>query len=56
MINYFKKWVEAIPVNMGTHKIVIEFMKERIITMFGIPTKITFDNANEFMYVDLKTF
>jgi hypothetical protein len=35
--DYFTKWVEAIPMKSVTLKDVINFIKEHIIHMFGIP-------------------
>jgi hypothetical protein len=43
--NYFTGWVEAIPTKKATNKVVIEFLEDKIITRFGVPTKITTDNA-----------
>lgn len=46
--NYFTKWVEAIPTKTATEKVVMDFLEDRIITRFGVPTKITADNAKCF--------
>jgi hypothetical protein len=35
--NYFTKWLEAIPMKSVTSKDVINFIKEHVIHMFGIP-------------------
>jgi hypothetical protein len=35
--NYFTKWLEAIPMKSVTSKDVIDFIKEHVIHMFGIP-------------------
>ncbi|KAH9303704.1 hypothetical protein KI387_008108, partial [Taxus chinensis] len=44
-IDYFTKWVEAIPTKRGTHQIVMDFMLNHIICKFGVPVKIVADNA-----------
>uniref|UniRef100_A0A2N9EXH7 Integrase catalytic domain-containing protein n=1 Tax=Fagus sylvatica TaxID=28930 RepID=A0A2N9EXH7_FAGSY len=42
---YFTKWVEAIPLRKATGAAVANFIREHIITRFGIPHKIISDNA-----------
>jgi hypothetical protein len=39
--DYFTKWVEALPTNSTTNKVVMDFLEDRIITRFGVPAKIT---------------
>lgn len=46
--DYFTKWVETIPTKHATHKVVIDFLEDKIITHFGVPAKITIDNAKAF--------
>jgi transposase InsO family protein len=53
---YFTRWVEAIPTKRATDKVVMDFLEERIITHFGVPTKITTDNAKAFSSAELSTF
>ena len=36
-IDYFTKWVEAVPLKKAEHKDVIQFIKDHIIHRFGIP-------------------
>jgi hypothetical protein len=43
--NYFTKWVEAIPTNSATEKFVMDFLENRIISRFGVPSKIVTDNC-----------
>uniref|UniRef100_A0A2N9GDJ2 Integrase catalytic domain-containing protein n=1 Tax=Fagus sylvatica TaxID=28930 RepID=A0A2N9GDJ2_FAGSY len=43
---YFTKWVEAIPLRKATGAAVANFIREHIITRFGIPHKIISDNGN----------
>ena len=54
--DYFTKWVEAIPTRNATEKVVIDFIKERIITRFGTPLKITTDNAKAFSSREVNDF
>jgi hypothetical protein len=42
-IDYFTKWVEAIPLKKVTSENMVEFVKEHIIYRFGIPQTITTD-------------
>uniref|UniRef100_A0A2N9ERP7 Integrase catalytic domain-containing protein n=1 Tax=Fagus sylvatica TaxID=28930 RepID=A0A2N9ERP7_FAGSY len=46
---YFTKWVEAIPLRKATGAAVANFIREHIITRFGIPHKIISDNGLEFL-------
>jgi hypothetical protein len=36
-IDYFTKWVEAIPTKNATGKVVMDFLEDIIITRFGVP-------------------
>ena len=36
-IDYVSKWVEAIPCKKNDHKIVLKFLKENVLSRFGIP-------------------
>uniref|UniRef100_A0A2N9E8D5 Integrase catalytic domain-containing protein n=1 Tax=Fagus sylvatica TaxID=28930 RepID=A0A2N9E8D5_FAGSY len=42
---YFSKWVEAVPLRKATGAAVANFIREHIITRFGIPHKIISDNG-----------
>ena len=46
--DYFTKWVESIPTKKATEEVVMNFLEDQIITRFGIPSKITTDNAKDF--------
>jgi hypothetical protein len=46
--DYFTKWVEAIPTKSATDKVVMNFLEDKIITRFGVPARITTDNAKAF--------
>jgi transposase InsO family protein len=55
-IDYFVKWVEAIPTKSATDKVVMDFLEDKIITSFGVPAKITIDNAKAFSSTELSSF
>uniref|UniRef100_A0A2N9EDF9 Integrase catalytic domain-containing protein n=1 Tax=Fagus sylvatica TaxID=28930 RepID=A0A2N9EDF9_FAGSY len=46
---YFSKWVETIPLRKATGAAVANFIREHIITRFGIPHKIISDNGTPFV-------
>jgi hypothetical protein len=48
-IDYFTKWMEAVPWKNMTHKEVILFILEHIIHRFGIPQTLTTDKGSSFM-------
>lgn len=54
--NYFTKWVEAIPVQKTTSKVVCNFLKENIMVRFGVPQKIVVDNATNFSSTKISLF
>ena len=45
---YFTKWVEAIPLKVVNTQIIIDFIDQFIITRFGLPSALIFDNASYF--------
>ncbi|KAI3463788.1 hypothetical protein Pfo_020451 [Paulownia fortunei] len=47
-IDYVSKWIEAIPCRNNDHKIVIKFLKENILSRFGIPRSIISDGGKIF--------
>nr|KYP39757.1 Pro-Pol polyprotein [Cajanus cajan] len=47
-IDYFTKWVEAIPLKDVEQKDIINFVEDHIITRFGIPQTITNDQGTVF--------
>ena len=47
-MDYFTKWVEAIPARNATDTVVMKFIEENIISRFGCPAKIVTDNAQAF--------
>jgi ribonuclease HI len=51
---YFTKWVEAIPLRKATGAAVANFIREHIITRFGIPYKLITDNGTPFVNKDVR--
>jgi len=47
-IDYFTKWVEAIPSRKVTQDVVISFIQNHILHRFGIPETITTDQGSVF--------
>ncbi|KAH9781036.1 hypothetical protein KPL71_008306 [Citrus sinensis] len=45
VVDYVSKWIEAIPCRHNDHKIVIRFLKENILSRFGIPRAIISDGG-----------
>ena len=54
--DYFTKWVEAIPTKSATEKVVMDFLEDKIITRFGVPSKIVTDNAKAFCSAEVSSF
>jgi len=46
--DYFTKWVEAVPLKTANAENIIEFIDQFIITKFGLPSALMFDNASYF--------
>jgi transposase InsO family protein len=55
-IDYFTKWVEAIPLKTASSTNMIEFIKEHIIYRFGIPQSITTDQGKMFTSQEFEDF
>jgi len=47
-IDYFTKWIEAIPSRQAIDTVVITFLETNILSKFGCPTKLITDNATTF--------
>ena len=47
-VDYVSKWVEAIPCRNNDHRTVIKFLKENILSRFGIPRTIISDGGLHF--------
>jgi hypothetical protein len=56
VIDYFTKWVEAVPMKSVTSRDVINFVKEHVIHRFGIPQTITTDGGSAFIFDGFKKF
>jgi hypothetical protein len=56
IMDYFTKWVEAIPMKIVTLKDVINFIKEHIIHRFGIPQTIMTDGGSVFISEEFRKF
>ena len=55
-IDYFTKWVEAIPTRKANDLVVMKFLEENIFSRFGCPVKIVTDNAQVFNSVRFINF
>jgi hypothetical protein len=54
--DYFTKWAESIPLTHVNEKVVIQFIEQHLITRFGVPSILVFDNATYFSYTLLTKF
>lgn len=48
-IDYFIKWIEAVPLTKVDQEAVIDFIQTHILYRFGIPEKITTDQGSVFV-------
>ena len=42
-IDYFTKWIEAIPTRQATDSVIISFLENNILSRFGCPNKLITD-------------
>jgi hypothetical protein len=56
IMDYFTKWVEAIPMKLVTSKDVINFIKEHVIHRFWIPQTITTNRGSVFVSEEFRKF
>ena len=54
--DYFSKWTEAIPLKVINDTEVIEFLQRNIVTRFGVPNCLVFDNAIYFSSLKIVEF
>ena len=54
--DYFTRWVEAIPLRKINADAVIDFLQDHIMTRFGVPISLVFDNASYFSSIRLTAF
>jgi hypothetical protein len=54
--NYFTRWSKDIPLTHVNEKVVIQFLEQHLITRFGVPSVLVFDNASYFSSTPLTTF
>ncbi|KAL3577369.1 hypothetical protein D5086_022652 [Populus alba] len=47
-VDYVSKWIEQFQVETNDHKIVIKFLKENILSRFGIPRAMISDGGTHF--------
>ena len=47
-IDYFTKWIEAVPCRQAIDYVIIKFLETNILSHFGCPRKIITDNAAAF--------
>jgi hypothetical protein len=55
-MDYFTKWIEAVPLKNMTYKEVIHFISEHIIHKFGIPQTLIMDQGSSFMSHQVREF
>jgi transposase InsO family protein len=55
-IDYFTRWVEAIPLKTSSSAAIIRFLEENILTRFGVPKKIATDTTSVFKSIELVAF
>jgi hypothetical protein len=55
-IDYFTKWVEAVPLKVVSTTNVIEFIRKHIIYRFGVPQSITTDQGKMFTSKEFEDF
>ena len=46
--DYFSKWTNAIPLKVINDTDIIQFLQQNIVTRFGVPNYLVFDNAKYF--------
>ena len=54
--DYFSKWIEEIPLKVINDNEVIQFLQQNIVTKFGVPNCLVFDNAKYFLSLKIVEF
>ena len=54
--DYFIRWVEAILLRKVNEDAVMDFLQDHIMTKFGVPISLVFDNATYFSSIRLTAF
>ncbi|XP_058198456.1 uncharacterized protein LOC131313977 [Rhododendron vialii] len=47
-VDYISKWVEAIPMHINDHSVVVEFLRDNILSRFGMSRAIISDQGSHF--------
>ena len=55
-MDYFTRWVEVVPLCKVNEDAVINFLQENIITRFGVPIYLVFDNVSYLSYIKIIEF
>ena len=56
VIDYFTRWVEDILLRKVNEDAVMDFLQDQIMTKFGVPISLGFDNATYFYSIKLIAF
>ena len=54
--DYFTHWVKAIPLHKVNEDAFMDFLQDHIMTRFGVPISLVFDNATYFSSIRLTAF
>ena len=54
--DFFTRWVEAIPLQKLNEDVVMDFLQNHIMTRFGVPISLVFNNATYFSFIRLIAF
>jgi hypothetical protein len=54
--DYFTHWMEVVLLTKVNHEVVVNLMEQCIITRFGVPNIVVFDNATYFSSLKLTEF
>ena len=54
--NYFTRWVDSIPLRKVNKDAVMDSLQNHIMTRFGVPISLDFDNASYFSSIRLIAF